>query len=911
MAIAIQVRHSAAMLAALLPFAATPARGADIHVADFDDATADPTTCTLRQAVRSANENTVIGSCEAGQSTLTDRILVPAGTHVVNLTAGSDEDSALTGDLDLLQNVEILGVSTAMSVVDGTGGTEIDRLFDVHAGVTVLMQQLTLRGGNATDTTGRGGVIRLDATSDLTLDQLDLSLGQAKTGGGVYSSGKLTLRDCRIAGNQTVVEGAVGNHGGGIAHDATGGTIMILDSEISGNTADEAGGGLWVAGGPLTIRRSKVSANTAGTTGGGLFVSSSNYLVTHSEFAENRANAGGGIYLMDMTGEVQRCAILFNQALATGGGVHDAMGGFVRFSTISGNSAPLGGGAYTDSAMTLFDADTIADNLGGGGVHNATGAFFEITILANNIGGNCSGTPPNFGAFNMEDIDTCGFVPVVIGPNFPNTDPKLGPLVENHGPTRSMVPMISSPAIDAVSSEIRTNCQNMLDQRSHPRGRPRTQNGMGQDVFLCDIGAVEWDEPFYVDSTADGVDANVNDDMCRTATNTCTLRAAIQQANALPGTSVIALRPGLHVLSLAGSDENAGATGDLDIDPPLEIYGAGADQTIVSGADLDRIFDVGAPPHVDSGIDATLIRNLTITGGNSGSENGGAILLRGFPPVPPDMVEPPNPLELRNVRVFDNEGGRGSAISSSTGTFFGTGDRPLRLIGSSVEQNSGGMALFLHEAYIERSALVDNDNTAGSNGGAAEFLRVELVNSTVSGNDAGASGAFFASRAAVESSTIAENTAGSQPGGVFVLERSGFRNSIVARNRVGGTSFNCSSNSAAISSGGHNITDTGVGDCELSAGTDLNAMDPLLDVLNDNGGLGRTHLPLAGSPAIDSGSPLTCPVVDQRAFPRPVNGDGNPSVVCDRGAVEIPEPGFAAGLAASCALLALLARRRR
>jgi CSLREA domain-containing protein len=896
MAFSIRARFAPILAAApLLALAAAPAWSADIHVTDFVDSAATPMTCTLRQAVRSANENTAIGSCEAGQNSGTDQILVPPGTHVVNLTAGINEDSALTGDLDLLQNVDVRGVSTSMSAIDGTSGTEIDRLFDVHAGVTVVMEQLTLRGGNATDSNGHGGVIRLIATGNLTLDQVDLSQGNAKSGAGVYSSGVLTIRDSRIRGNHTFVEGAAGNHGGGIAHDATGTNLLIKDSEISGNSAEEAGGGLWVAGGPFELHRSQIIDNVAGGSGGGLFVSSDAFKVFFDEFARNQANAGGGLFLQAM-GDVERCAIVFNHASATGGGLHDAGTTFVRHSTISGNDAATGGGAYTASTMTLFDADTIASNNGGGGVHRVTGAAFENVILSQNIGGNCTGTPPTFGEGNFENTNTCGFVSSPTAPNFPNTDPKLGALLHNGGPTRTMALMPGSPAIDAVSSLIRTNCQNSPDQRNLPRGRPHTNNGV-DDVFLCDAGAYEKVDPFRVNTIADAVDADLNDDRCRTATNECSLRAAIQQANALPFDYEIILAPGFHEIEILGTGENAAATGDLDIDPPLVIRGSGA--TTVSGNQIDRVFDIGAPTHVATGVDRVLMQGFVIVAGDAKTENGGGILLRG------DF-----PLELRNMSFFGNRAPRGSAISSSTNSFFGAGDRPVRLIGSFLEANLGGMALFLHEAYIERSGLIENLNSSGSNGGAGEFLRLELVNSTVSENEAGASGAFFAQRAAVEHSTIHGNTTNSAPGGVFVLERSGFRNSIVTGNLAGATPDNCSSNSEAIGSGGHNITDTAVGDCELDDATDRNLTNAQLGPVAFNGGRSPTLLPLPGSPAIDTGDPLSCPEVDQRGFPRPRDGDGNGSSICDVGAVELPEPGFAAGLFAGCALLAGLSRRR-
>src|SRR5262249_38057816 len=154
--------------------------------------------------------------------------------------------------------------------------------------------------------------------------------------------------------------------------------------------------------------------------------------------------------------------------------------------------------------------------------------------------GNCTGVPPGFGEGNMENTNTCGFVSSVTAPNFPNTDPQLGPLLNNGGPTRTMALLPGSPAIDAISNLIRTNCETFLDQRGEPPGRPRTNDGV-QDIFLCDLGAFEVVQPFRVNTLTDGVDANLNDDKCLTAGGLCTLRAAIQQANALPGTYVIEL----------------------------------------------------------------------------------------------------------------------------------------------------------------------------------------------------------------------------------------------------------------------------------------------------------------------------------------------------------------------------------
>ena len=70
---------------------------------------------------------------------------------------------------------------------------------------------------------------------------------------------------------------------------------------------------------------------------------------------------------------------------------------------------------------------------------------------------------------------------------------------------------------------------------------------------------------FTVDSTADAEDANPGDGVCATAAGPCTLRAAIQEANALPGLDTIVVPAGTYVLTL----------GELEIKSDLVIDGAG------------------------------------------------------------------------------------------------------------------------------------------------------------------------------------------------------------------------------------------------------------------------------------------------------------------------------------------------
>ena len=81
-----------------------------------------------------------------------------------------------------------------------------------------------------------------------------------------------------------------------------------------------------------------------------------------------------------------------------------------------------------------------------------------------------------------------------------------------------------------------------------------------------------------VNSTTDMVDANPGNGVCETApgNNVCTLRAAIQESNALAGADSITLPAGTYILGIAGDGEDASATGDLDIIGDLTINGAGS-----------------------------------------------------------------------------------------------------------------------------------------------------------------------------------------------------------------------------------------------------------------------------------------------------------------------------------------------
>jgi hypothetical protein len=74
--------------------------------------------------------------------------------------------------------------------------------------------------------------------------------------------------------------------------------------------------------------------------------------------------------------------------------------------------------------------------------------------------------------------------------------------------------------------------------------------------------------------------------------------------------------------------------------------------------------------------------------------------------------------------------------------------------------------------------------------------------------------------------------------------------------------------------------------CGFTGVGNMQNTDPMLQPLQDNGGLTKTHALNPTSPVIDAADPSSMEFHDQRGFERPADGDTNGSLVCDIGAFE-------------------------
>lgn len=449
--------------------------------------------------------------------------------------------------------------------------------------------------------------------------------------------------------------------------------------------------------------------------------------------------------------------------------------------------------------------------------------------------------------------------------------------------------------------------------------------------------APAWAATFTVNSTVDTTDAAPGDGSCETAPGNgiCTLRAAIQETNALAGADTIVLPGGTYVVTRPGSAASGDSAGSFDIRDDLLIQGAGSGVTIIDGGQLDNVFVVnGISRNVE-------LRRLTIQNGmvSSSRSGGGISAIRG------------NNLTLTEVVVQNNSAGEAGGI-------FNQGN--LTLVRSVVRANTTtndaalrrGGGIFNSRGVLTIRESEIRDNTAAYGGGIVNMENAFIEASTISGNVAtnqtlnngeGGGGIVNSSGAVggvmtITNSTISENRANGNFAGLYVLHGSvvmnnvtlannvadadadgfgnvgGFglgatatitlRNTIAASNMAAGPAKDCLSLSATgVTSAGYNLVgNMGVAtDCVLVAatgdqfGTSTGSIDPGLKPLAQYGGPTYSQALVDSSPAVDAGDPAGCSdgnlmlATDQRGMPRASDG-GIGTARCDIGAYELLRP---------------------
>jgi hypothetical protein len=814
---------------------------------------------TLRSAIQELNAEGGFGN-----------VILPAGAYTLS-PPGTANNPSPTGDLAITAPITVQGAGLATTTIQGDGA---DRIFDVQTSNRVTFQNMTLTGGRA----ATGGAVLSVQGSLLELDNVAL-VGNTTTGdGGALAAvakgnfGQLTLKGVLFQNN------TAGGLGGGMLLDGL--TALIDGATFAGNTGNQGGGGLeiedlhstGIAGAQIT--RATFSGNTTTGHGGGIDLTTGNLSVTDATFTLNSAaTRGGGI---DVMGSLTVGDDILAKNSAPIG--PDIFGGFTSqgFNLVGNKS---NADAVYQSTDIVGDPSTPIDPLlsplvlhGGsfpvqvplpgspvigkgqsfssvderGAAHPTTGGDIgAVQHLAYAIASLSDGTHgltgTSFGSLKAQVTEGIFGLPgVAVEFTTPDSGPS-GTFPAAH-PTDTEITDVNGIATSATFTA--NNIAGPYDVFAS------VDMLLSVGIHLTNDAAV-----FTVTSFTDGVDANPGSGTALTSDGRVTLRSAIQELNFLGGGKVI-LPAGNYTLSLTSPNEDAAATGDLDILFGTVIQGAGSATTIIHGDGSDRLFDARTTSFVT-------IQSVTLTGGNA--DVGGAI--RGTAGAN---------LELGDVVLTGNQSaGDGGAIDVVGTTSFGH----LILNGVSLTHNTaGGLggAILADGLPVSIDGATIGDNSATNGGGglvvedtvhtglaAANVTRATIFRNQSSGPGGGIL-ADLGANLTLSDTTITLNTA-HDGGGVFAASFFATTDSIIARN-MAATDADVF---GTVSSGGFNLIGDGSGAGPF-IGSDLVGntsapIDPLL--ATETTGSFTYFVPVPLSPAVGHGQAVQS--TDIRGIARP------------------------------------------
>lgn len=353
------------------------------------------------------------------------------GADVIELTGSvtfatpptGEADGPEAGDLDLTDDLRLVGNDETIDAA------RTDRVFDVPTGVSLALEGVVLRNGLPTQGAS-GGAVRSAGTLEVvdTLFVDNSALGTGASGGAVLNDGgSLTVAFSRFrantadraggaveaVGGTTRVESSrmTGNTtgtmpgNGGAVHLTGTGSVAVVDTTVIGNVAGSEGGGLWNSStGTMRVVDSYLTENTArgaaaDNGGGALFNDGGLLVVRSSGLEDNEATgaAGSGGALLNLGEARVRTSDLFDNRARRAGGAIEAVGGTTTLTAVqllgntTGGAPGNGGGLHLTGAGDVSVVDSlVAQNRAaneGGGLWNSADGTMQVsgTTVADNV----------------------------------------------------------------------------------------------------------------------------------------------------------------------------------------------------------------------------------------------------------------------------------------------------------------------------------------------------------------------------------------------------------------------------------------------------------------------------------------------------------------------------------------------
>ena len=443
-----------------------------------------------------------------------------------------------------------------------------------------------------------------------------------------------------------------GGYGGAVS--SYGADLAVLDSVISGNATDQLGGGIGAKYSNLEVDSTRFLGNSA-DAGGGIGAVSSTVSVNDSTLSGNPATTGGGVLVAGSSSLLVTGSTISGNTAAgglAGGSRRDSLG--ARDGVGYGDGAGIASYGSNDDSLQLDDhrerrpgsrrwrlnvrlrelrpgpeheqahgaqhddCRELEQRTSGGGIYAADYTKHVLllnTIVATNTGStdgpNIASYPgypdyPIQAGFTLIDDPTGAYITETTpGSNVIGENPQLGPLADNGGPTQTMAPSSTSPALDAGDG-----FGAQQDQRAarRPIELPSVPNSTAAGADGSDIGAFE----LQGIAAAAGTPPKTPD--------TCRGRPPTIQAT--PGVPTIGTDASDVIIGTNGPDQIDGRGGRdviCGFDGNDQISGGAGNDTIVGQDGMDVLKGNGGRDRMAGGIGQDQLRG---GGGRDGLTGG-------------------------------------------------------------------------------------------------------------------------------------------------------------------------------------------------------------------------------------------------------------------------------------------------